>query len=102
MCLVSREVERKIIVERTESRLASRARRRKGGRPAKLAGRQRDLAPSLLRDPKLSVREICQMFSVSKATLYRARKRTSDGQYGATDAFGSQKIAMRYELFDFS
>ena len=72
------EFERDIIRERTMAGLAAaRARGRRGGRPPKLSGRQLDVATALLKDPKMSVREICQTLAISKATLYRHLRRTT-------------------------
>jgi DNA invertase Pin-like site-specific DNA recombinase len=75
------ELERDIIVERTQAGLqAARARGRVGGRPStpkKDVERALKLYDSV--EPKYSVPEIVEMTNVSKATLYRAiNKRDED------------------------
>ncbi|MCD0462091.1 recombinase family protein [Roseiconus lacunae] len=65
------EFERNIIVDRTKAGLqAARARGRLGGRPKKLSRNQRDLAVQLYERKQHSIQEICQMFEISKTTLY--------------------------------
>ncbi len=65
------EFERNLIVERTKAGLAAaRARGRLGGRRRKLSFQQRKLAASLYRNKQHSIGEICQLFSISKPTLY--------------------------------
>jgi len=69
------EMERDLIVERTKAGLASaRARGRVGGRPPKNRKQVED-AIKLYSSKIYSIREIENLTSVSKATLYRALKR---------------------------
>jgi len=69
------EFERDIIRERTQAGLkAARARGRTGGRPKGLspkAQRKAIAAEALYKEGELSVVEICQNLSISKATLYK-------------------------------
>ena len=66
------EFERNLIRERTTAGLAAaRARGRQGGRPKKLNKDKRLLAVSLYKGKKHSVKQICEMVSVSKPTLYK-------------------------------
>ena len=66
------EFERELIRERTLAGLASaRARGRKGGRPPAMDERKVKLASRLMRDPAVSVDEVCEAVGVSKSTLYR-------------------------------
>ena len=66
------EFERELIRERTMAGLASaRARGRKGGRPPAMDERKVKLASKLMRDPAVSVDEVCEAVGVSKSTLYR-------------------------------
>ncbi|MCC7336734.1 MAG: recombinase family protein [Pirellulaceae bacterium] len=65
------EFERNIIVERTKAGLsAARARGRLGGRPKKLSKQQQKLVHQLYEAKQLSLKEICEMFGISKTTLY--------------------------------
>lgn len=65
------EFERNIIIDRTKAGLAAaRARGRLGGRPKKLTKQQRCVVKQLYEAKQHSVTEICQMFSISKTTLY--------------------------------
>jgi DNA invertase Pin-like site-specific DNA recombinase len=65
------EFERSIIVERTKAGLeAARARGKLGGRPKKLTPPQQELVRELYRAKKHSLKEICDMFGISKTTLY--------------------------------
>ncbi len=68
------EFERDIIRERTNAGLAAaRARGRKGGRPEGLSKKAQHaaiIAEQLYLERKLSIKEICQQLSISKATLY--------------------------------
>lgn len=65
------EFERNIIVERTKAGLAAaRARGRLGGRPKKLTLPQCKVAIDLYQRKQHSLREICEMFGISKTTLY--------------------------------
>jgi len=66
------EFEREIIRERVTAGLAAaRARGRKGGRPRAMSGAQVTMARAMLNDSKVSVKNVCATFKVSKATLYR-------------------------------
>jgi DNA invertase Pin-like site-specific DNA recombinase len=66
------EFEREIIRERTQAGLAAaRDRGRLGGRPRKMDEKKLKMAVSLMKDPNLSVQEICETLKVSKSTLYR-------------------------------
>jgi DNA invertase Pin-like site-specific DNA recombinase len=66
------EFERDIIRERTLAGLAAaRARGRKGGRPRAMTAAKAQMASTLRADPKRTVREICEVLGVSKATFYR-------------------------------
>ncbi len=65
------EFERQLIRERTQAGLAAaRARGRLGGRPKSLSEEKRKLAIKLYDEKKISVKEICEMMSISKPTLY--------------------------------
>ena len=66
------EFERDIIRERTMAGLAAaRARGRVGGRPKSLNSEKVRLAKTLMKNNSHSVRDICEILGVSKATLYR-------------------------------
>lgn len=69
------EFERDLIRERTQAGLkAARARGRTGGRPKGLsekAERKAIAAEALYKEGQLSVAEICQNITISKATLYK-------------------------------
>lgn len=70
------EFERNIIVERTRAGLAAaRARGRLGGRPKKLSRVQEELVREFYVVKRSSLNEICQMFAISKTTLYAILKR---------------------------
>jgi DNA invertase Pin-like site-specific DNA recombinase len=65
------EFERNLIRERTRAGLdAARTRGRKGGRPKKLDTKKQALAVKLYQEKKNSVDDICEMFGISKPTLY--------------------------------
>ena len=65
------EFERNLIRDRTMAGLESaRARGRVGGRPPKLSDKQITLVRKLHKEGKESVKDICQMFNISKQTLY--------------------------------
>ena len=65
------EFERSLIQERTNAGLkAARARGRNGGRPKKLDFRKLAVAESLLKDPKLTVREVAEQVGIARSTLY--------------------------------
>jgi len=66
------EFERSLIRERTVAGLAAaRARGRSGGRPRAMDDSKVKMARQLLRDPSVSVGEICRTLSVSRSTLYK-------------------------------
>lgn len=79
MLAVLAEMERDLISERTRAGLESaRARGRIGGRPKK-DNRQVEKALKLYETEQYTIKEIEDMTSVSKATLYRAiRKKKED------------------------
>lgn len=66
------EFERDIIRERTHAGLSSaRARGRKGGRPKGVDEKKRKAALALKKDPERSVKEICDILSISRNTYYK-------------------------------
>ena len=66
------EFERDIIRERTLSGLkAARARGKIGGRPFKLTSSQIQMVKNLYNDKSNSLDDICEMFKISRSTLYR-------------------------------
>jgi DNA invertase Pin-like site-specific DNA recombinase len=66
------EFERDLIRERTLAGLASaRARGRMGGRPRAMDEERVRVASRLMKDPEVSVAEVCRAVGVSSATLYR-------------------------------
>lgn len=66
------EFERDLIRERTMAGLAAaRARGRLGGRPKIMPTEKIKMAASLMRDPNLSVKDICRNLGISRTTLYR-------------------------------
>ena len=72
MCGVMAEFERNLISERTKAGLAAaRARGRKGGRKRKVTMAQLKRAGALMREKRLTVREIARLAGVSTNTLYR-------------------------------
>ena len=65
------EFERALIRERTQAGLqAARARGRQGGRRKRLNPRQRGHAVELYRARQHTVKEICGLMGISRATLY--------------------------------
>ena len=65
------EFERALIRERTNAGLsAARARGRRGGRPKRLDPKKRAHAVELYRSRKHTVKEICELMGISRATLY--------------------------------
>ena len=76
------EFERDVISERTKAGLeAARAKGKKGGRPkglSKEAEKTAIAAKVLHQQKELSITEICQKLSISKATLYRYLKHQSE------------------------
>ena len=66
------EFERELIRERTNAGLASaRSRGRMGGRPKAMTDKQLRIAQTMLKDPKTTVKDVCETLQVSKTTLYR-------------------------------
>ena len=66
------EFERDIIRERTHAGLSSaRARGRKGGRPKGVDEKKRKAALALKKDPRRSVKEICDILGISRNTYYK-------------------------------
>lgn len=66
------EFERNLIRERTQAGLAAaRARGKLGGRPTSLNKEKRKAVVQLYDDAKLPIKEICEMFGISKPTLYK-------------------------------
>jgi len=66
------EFERELIRERTQAGLkAARARGRTGGRKEKLTLQQVEMARAMVNDPSISIGAICEIFKISKPTLYR-------------------------------
>lgn len=75
------EFERDLIRERTTAGLtAARARGRKGGRPKGVDEKKRKAALALKRDPRYSVKEICDIVGISRNTYYKyTREESSPG-----------------------
>lgn len=66
------QFERDIISQRTTEGLASaRARGRVGGRPSKLDLTKKKTIVELYNKKELTVKEICEMFDISRPTLYK-------------------------------
>ncbi|MGI8494829.1 MAG: recombinase family protein [Pyrinomonadaceae bacterium] len=66
------EFERELIRERTNAGLASaRSRGRMGGRPRAMTDKQLRIAQTMLKDPKTTIKDVCETLQVSKTTLYR-------------------------------
>ena len=66
------EFERDLIRERTNAGLsAARARGRKGGRPKGVDQKKQKAALALKKDPKYSIREICDIVGISRNTYYK-------------------------------
>ncbi|MBN8829015.1 MAG: recombinase family protein [Sphingobacteriia bacterium] len=66
------EFERARIIERTRAGLeAARARGRVGGRPKKLTDSQIMMIKQLYLEKNNQVKDICNMFKISKTSLYR-------------------------------
>jgi len=73
------QFERDLIRERTRAgRAAARKRGRTGGRRKRLAPAQRKHAVQLHREGRHTVREICTIMRISRATLYAGIKEFSD------------------------
>ena len=79
MCGVFAEFERNLLSERTKAGLAAaRARGRRGGRKPKVTVAQLDRAGELMRERRLTVREISRLIGLAPNTLYRYL--TPDGE----------------------
>jgi DNA invertase Pin-like site-specific DNA recombinase len=66
------EFERGVIKERTMAGLkAAKDMGRKGGRPASLKPDDLIAAKALLRDPKITVKEVARRLKINSSTLYR-------------------------------
>jgi DNA invertase Pin-like site-specific DNA recombinase len=66
------EMERDILLERTQAGLeAARARGRKGGRPKALTGKKVAMVKELYGNKNLTINEICETLKISRTTLYR-------------------------------
>ena len=66
------EFERELIRERTMAGLqAARARGRMGGRKRSMTPEKVKMATRLMKDPAISVEEICRTLGISRTTLYR-------------------------------
>ena len=66
---------------------AARARGRLGGRPRRMMPEQVKMASSLMQDPDVAVKVICQTLNVSRSTLYRyvgpaSEPRQPNGDHG--------------------
>ena len=65
------QFERDNMIENTRAGLqAARARGRKGGRPRKLDAKKVQLAKDLRKDHSRSIKEICELLQISRATFY--------------------------------
>jgi DNA invertase Pin-like site-specific DNA recombinase len=66
------QFERSIIRERTIAGLdAARLRGRKGGRPRALTAERMSAVTAMLKDGKLTVKEIAKQIGISEATIYK-------------------------------
>lgn len=66
------QFERDLISQRTKEGLeAARARGKQGGRKPKLDESKRKAIYELYQQKKTTVKELCEMFNISKPTLYR-------------------------------
>jgi helix-turn-helix resolvase-like protein/resolvase-like protein len=66
------EMERDILIERTQAGLqAARARGRKGGRPKTLTPKKAKMLQELYRNKENSIDEICKTLNISRTTFYR-------------------------------
>ncbi|MFB7303392.1 helix-turn-helix domain-containing protein [Heyndrickxia sporothermodurans] len=88
------EFEREIIRERTQAGLsAARSRGRLGGRPRSMDNKKVLLAKSLMENPDYSIPDICEMLSVSRATLYRYVKIQKNKGW---DSYGHERSRVTY------
>lgn len=66
------EFERELIRERTQAGLkAARVRGKTGGRPKKLTPEKIEIAKTMMSDPKINIKTICETLNISPKTLYR-------------------------------
>lgn len=65
------EYERRQLIERTAAGLeAARARGRKGGRRPSMTAKEIREAKAMLRDPNITVADVCTRFKIGRTTLY--------------------------------
>ena len=70
------QVERELLVERTQAGLAAaRARGRRGGRKVKLTRPQQQLMMRELANPATHVGQLAELLGVDRSTLYRTKRR---------------------------
>ena len=76
------QFERDLVSERTKAGLkAARDRGKRGGRPAKLEGKDVRMIKQLLKDKTVTKEEIAKRFGVSRATVHRSLlKARKDGE----------------------
>ncbi len=71
------QFERDLISQRTKEGLAvARARGKMGGRKQKLDATKKETIYKLYQEKNLSIMEICNMFNITKPTLYKVVKET--------------------------
>lgn len=66
-----RDAARERAQRAAEAGRSARARGRMGGRPKEMTAEKLELAVRLMKDPEVSISEICRTLDVSKSTLYR-------------------------------
>ena len=72
------QFERDLISQRTKEGLAvARARGKMGGRKQKLDSTKKETIYKLYQEKKLSIMDICNMFSITKPTLYKVVNETA-------------------------
>lgn len=75
------QFERDLISQRTKEGLAvARSRGKMGGRKQKLDSTKKETIYKLYQEKKLSIMEICNMFSITKPTLYKVVKETAENE----------------------
>lgn len=80
------EFERNLIRERTIAGLnAARARGRKGGRKPVLTDKAIKEIKALLRDPDVSVKDVCDRYGVSRSTIYNRIGAVQPNRTGASE-----------------
>ncbi|MCP3927365.1 MAG: recombinase family protein [Desulfobacterales bacterium] len=66
------QYERSLLIERTNAGLAAaKARGQKLGRKKLLLDEEANMVRSLVANPKISIKDICQKYNISRTTLYR-------------------------------